>query len=366
MRFRYGFLIILFLLQQGLLAQSIWPGDVNNNGIVNKVDILYLGYAFGETGAKRTTQSSEWAANELPTNWEGNFPNGLNFAYADCNGDGKIDLEDVNVITSNAGFSRAGFSPDEVIAGIPGMDPQCGFENEPSINQSQSTFQIGLGSTELPLENMSGIALIIDVEPDIIGALYNFDLVYNPDAWIEPATQQNIQGQLFEQNTARLKVAFSKNDRIPISGAGPIASFIIEGDLVDFLTNNPTSADTLSVSIDSIIVLDDALNPIPVEGDTVKVFLDENQALTTSIKEHPKLQDINLYPNPNKGLLLIESQEVSLEKVEIINQLGQTVFRQSLENTPFQSIDFQKLPKGAYWIKIYTPFGIKTKNIQKL
>lgn len=71
---------------------------MNNNGIVSKVDLLYLGYAFGKNGFARTTSSGEWAANDLPQTREGNFPNGVKSLYADCNGDGKVDELDATII----------------------------------------------------------------------------------------------------------------------------------------------------------------------------------------------------------------------------------------------------------------------------
>lgn len=42
---------------------------MNNNGIVNKIDLLYLGFAFGETGTARTALGGTWEANDLPTEW---------------------------------------------------------------------------------------------------------------------------------------------------------------------------------------------------------------------------------------------------------------------------------------------------------
>ena len=56
-------------------------------------------------------------------------------------------------------------------------------------------------------------------------------------------------------------MALAKTDRVPVSGSGTIAeaSFIVIGDLVDFLM-----VDTVTFMIDSITVLDDELIPIPI------------------------------------------------------------------------------------------------------
>lgn len=360
---RYIFLIIFLLTHSFCIAQTVWAGDVNNNGIVNKIDLLYLGYAFGETGANRTNATTEWTAQTSPELWEGNFPNGINFLYADCNGDGIVNELDAEVILKNVGLTHDDviFSPDEIIAGRVGEDPACRLMNAPPAAPVNQVFniEIALGDAEFPIENMSGFTFTLDVEPDIIG-LNNTQITLQQDAWIEPDTNQSIVVQQLDQERAKLKVAYTKTDRVPVSGFGTLAtvSFLIEGDIVDFLVQ-----DSVTYTIDSITIFSDDLTPIPIVPDTLKLAIDKT--LTVNTIEEELAAKIAVYPNPNKGFLLIELREVEGESVELINSLGQTVFNQSLGNYPFQSIDFQHLEKGMYVVKIYTAKGITSEIIQK-
>jgi len=43
----------LFLSNRTATHAQVWPGDVNNNGIVNHVDLIYLGEIFFQTGPPR-------------------------------------------------------------------------------------------------------------------------------------------------------------------------------------------------------------------------------------------------------------------------------------------------------------------------
>ena len=45
-----GLLIALSISLPQTTAQSVYPGDINHNGLVNGVDLLYWGVAFGQKG----------------------------------------------------------------------------------------------------------------------------------------------------------------------------------------------------------------------------------------------------------------------------------------------------------------------------
>ena len=65
---------------------QIWPGDTNNDGIVNAIDVLPLGAYLNHTGEPRQDASIEWKA-QYATLWE---PEAA--TYADANGDGRVTI----------------------------------------------------------------------------------------------------------------------------------------------------------------------------------------------------------------------------------------------------------------------------------
>lgn len=73
----------------------VWPGDTNNDGIVNEIDILPIASYWGLTGPVRDGASSSWEGQPAST-WS--QPGAT---YADANGDGVIDERELIPIGLN-------------------------------------------------------------------------------------------------------------------------------------------------------------------------------------------------------------------------------------------------------------------------
>jgi hypothetical protein len=80
-----------------LCEAVVWPGDLNNNGIVNEADILQIGLHFNETGPSRTNATFQWRA-EPASMW-----NDIQSVYVDATGDGHIKINDMPAVGFNYG-----------------------------------------------------------------------------------------------------------------------------------------------------------------------------------------------------------------------------------------------------------------------
>ncbi|MEL7530829.1 MAG: C25 family cysteine peptidase [Bacteroidota bacterium] len=81
---------------------SVWPGDVNYDGVANMEDLLQLGLAYGDSGYARLNPTNNWEAQYcLP--WDEAFANGFNKKYADCDGNGIVNAADTLAISLNYG-----------------------------------------------------------------------------------------------------------------------------------------------------------------------------------------------------------------------------------------------------------------------
>jgi len=81
---------------------SVYPGDTDNNGTVNALDILPIGVHFMTQGGQRQNVSFSWDAKDAIV-W-----NDANATYADANGDGIIDEKDVIGIGVNWSKTHTG------------------------------------------------------------------------------------------------------------------------------------------------------------------------------------------------------------------------------------------------------------------
>jgi spore coat protein CotH len=73
----------------------VYPGDADNNGVVNALDILPIGIYFLQTGMPRDSVTFQWGAHRALL-W-----NSSAATYADANGDGAVDEKDVVAIGVN-------------------------------------------------------------------------------------------------------------------------------------------------------------------------------------------------------------------------------------------------------------------------
>ncbi|KAA3616493.1 MAG: T9SS C-terminal target domain-containing protein [Calditrichaeota bacterium] len=73
----------------------VWPGDTNNDGVVDEADMLRLGQFWGKSGYARSESDIIWnRKNAIP--WEN-----LKITFADADGNGFVDQGDINAIGLN-------------------------------------------------------------------------------------------------------------------------------------------------------------------------------------------------------------------------------------------------------------------------
>ena len=122
----FGLLVFLLFIAPSANCQTVWPGDVNNNGIVNNVDYLYWGYSYGMVGAPRmlSEQGINFEEKTVDTPWGINLPGlAIDASFADCNGNGFVgDFEDeAAIINENYGLTHGVVNPDNIEVGTMGM-----------------------------------------------------------------------------------------------------------------------------------------------------------------------------------------------------------------------------------------------------
>ncbi len=77
----------------------VWPGDTDNNGIVNQADILPLGLHWHKTGTERTAGNTLQWTGQSATPWTPDE----RATYADANGEGIVNQADILAVGLNWG-----------------------------------------------------------------------------------------------------------------------------------------------------------------------------------------------------------------------------------------------------------------------
>lgn len=336
------------LFFQPLAAQSVWPGDVNNNGVVNGMDLLYWGTAVGSTGPQRAEVSTEWQAQPLPALWAQNFPDGVNYAYADCDGNGVVDDDDYDdAIEDNFGLTHGTVTPDTYANAAPGTAPRLRLTPDAEIVQEGALVNIDLSldDSAQPIEDFYGIGLKLSYTRELLeeddGP--DFDLVENSWLNADGSEIEEIYIDNEDQGLAELAITRTNRQGVPV---GPEAfgrfSIVIEDIIVGLET------DTFILRIDSVRVINADLESIPVTPDTARIVISRNEIVSSG--HTPAGQSFRVYPNPAGRELYVETQ-LPLRDFQLTDNLGQSI---SLEA---QRIDRNlyylrrpELPGGVYWL----------------
>ena len=347
----------LLLTSVGLFGQVMYPGDVNNSGQANALDVLYIGQVFGNTGPVRSGATTDWMPQSIAPNlWADTLDNGLNQAYADSNGDGIIDDLDItdgvqlNFLQEHTG----NLIPDEYsTGGTPGSSPGFAAYGDKDVLFGLDTLHVDirLGAGSMPVTGFYGVAFTVFFNPDLIEAdQANYFL---PDiAWYDPAGTESTSMVIENPTAGRIDVAITRINQEGVDGFGSIGTmaFVIIEDVVGEFVEYETF-----LSIENIKVIDQGWGNIEV-FDTVEVQLTP----VTEVWE----PEWRLYPNPATETVILETGELNVQQVVILNSLGQEVQRYI---PPGQqdayTIPIRNLPGGAYFLEVQ---GTKGRWVKKL
>ena len=100
------------------------------------------------------------------------------------------------------------------------------------------------------------------------------------------------------------------------------------------------------------------------EIDELKKMLKDLAAQTTGISATTTLNEVSVYPNPNKGVFTINTNNIEAGKIQVLNPKGAQIQEITIQNghSNYQ-IDLTAYPKGIYLINILTGNGSSTKKI---
>ncbi len=247
---------------------EVWPGDTNDNGMVNQADVLPIALYWGVTGPNRTGASNAWNSQNSQPWTPGDA------TYANANGDGTIDQGDVLPIGLNWGKRRS-------VAKITISDEnqKSPYTLEPVIDSSYANgeefwIDLKLDQETQPDHNLLGISFLLSWDLD--------ELIFEK---IEPGALMGSDVVLFSHREDKtLAVGISRK-----SGQGGIDEngVVLRVKMHSPLASNPPSS--IQISVTDVLGIDVSGNEVAInsKSSTLPVnYLPEHFAL------HPN------FPNP--------------------------------------------------------------------
>ncbi|MEQ8703293.1 MAG: T9SS type A sorting domain-containing protein [Phaeodactylibacter sp.] len=354
-----------------LQGQELWPGDVSGNGLVDHQDVLFWAYARGAEGASRQNANTDFQPQSVDlTDWTGVFPaTDRSFAYADCNGDGKVDYADRLVIEQNYYQAVAGpVLPDPFQMGDGPIGSQLVLGENASIDivaGEETAIPFSLATQEMQPIELGYLGFQLSYGTELIAEGPNGELLFNisfdvdGNDWFMEA-QDGVEFFIHHHENLGFSdlALYMSSPGDYVVGNGAIAEFTIVVEEVVFGLHD--------INIDVPVILDaDFKRPGFVSGQGITLNL-VGKPVSTDGQALPA-GALTVFPNPvNTGILhaqLERNHPGIIEQMELFDQTGRLITSHA-PNARAGQLNARFLPEGLYVLKIITDAGTQTMQVK--
>ncbi|TXF87071.1 T9SS type A sorting domain-containing protein [Neolewinella aurantiaca] len=349
----------------------VWPGDTNNDGVVDVGDLLPIGLAMGSSGTPRLTANpSGWSA-QYGEDWATDL-NGLNHKYIDANGDQVISSLDTQVVMENLGLQH----------------------RLRAEQQTFTTFQLSLSG---PLDAEPGDLIVLDINAgnnvviveDVFGFRFSFDYdtdYVNPtsvDVNFDEASWMSYDSPILSltdnhQEEGRINTAVTRTSSEGISGFGPIGTLgvVIVEDVFGFFGeyDGPVSDSagdiTTTLGGDEAVAMNaaghlDAVRVAPYELKIKRRPATEVENFAPAEANTYLDGKLLAYPNPTAGNLVVHlNGQQEFTTLQLTDVTGRTVLSEQGLNTNHRELSLAGLANGIYTLTITTEDGVVNRKVE--
>ncbi len=340
----------------------VMPGDANGDKKANVYDLLNVGVGYNDEGLPRPYATTNWAPQFAP-NWTAKTGPGVNYKHLDCDGNGKVDVFDTDPIelhyaaidtlqtpvTPGAAKVWVQFAQDTLF-----VDP----DNPAPLSISADVM---VGNVSNPALGLYGLAFAlrypqyVNHDPE---AIYDGNPFFGPPLNTLFFTKDIYPRRQFDMGLVR-------NNNQCASGYGRIANVTFESDfviIVDIVARAANNTVPFTVSVSGLKAVDANGDPIALDGvvqDTLWI-----KPLQTSGTHNPALdQAIQVYPNPATDEAMLFTGELGVERIDVVNGLGQIVRSIAPAGGSINRIPVADWGAGLYNLRIYTDKGVAEKPL---
>ena len=335
-------------------SDCVWPGDADGDGIVTVKDLLPIGYYMGESGPVRSESGSQWNALES-INWGETLAAGTtDIKNVDSNGDGQIDINDVEVLNENFALLHSFLSSEALsIKNVP-------FYAVPRELSGSAgdliTIDLYVGSEENPLLESNGLAFNF-VIPSVYILDNSLEFIFSPELWFgyNNPTINTVQ----YPTTGRVEAGLSRTGGSAVDGFGRIGTFriVLQEDHEGF---KPESGKLpIEIEINGGQYINGTGNKYGLQDSKTTIYLDLND------QNIEKEIEIITFPNPAADRLTIHANnQDEIQNINVYNTIGQSIeLIRNIQSNHYE-LNTSALPEGFYMARVETLFGVSVEKIQ--
>jgi hypothetical protein len=349
----------------------VWPGDTNNDGIVDVGDLLPIGLAMGDTGTPRLNENtSSWAA-QYGEDWEEDI-NGLNFKHIDANGDQIISSLDTQVVMENMGLQHRlrtehlDFAPFEVNFAGPLLAEPGDLISLEILAGNSNVVIIDLPGFRIPFVYDNTI-----IDPNLVNITFGEDSWLSYDSPILAISHNDT-------HNGRLDAAVTRTSSRPATGFGVVGRVdVVIIDLPGFLDTYEGGVEgnteiTTTFGGEAATVMNAAghLNAVKVNPFELTIKRTPATEVGDFIPaEAADYLDENLlaYPNPTADQLVVHLHgQQRFSALQLTDLTGRTIRNEQGLDTNHRELSLGNLPNGLYTLTITTEDGVVNRKVEVL
>ncbi len=330
-------------------CEAIWPGDTNNDGIVNMEDLLQIGLGYGAMGASRHRLSNGWYPQLARGDWEDVFIDSLNLKYADCNGNGVISIRDTTAIINNYSEVQGKTTSSEEVAAA--LNLYFEFPSGVIYNAGDSvTLPLYLGSEEEPVEEFYGATFTLEYDTDLT-EFGTFEVDFIANSWLGTPDSNVIYLTHPNPLLGTVDIGITRIDHVNSAGHGQIAevSFVLIADILG--KDWELGEVAYPLGIKNVKAINNRGEILPVGGIPASLTIQVEEEEESIMEDLPI--EINMYPNPAKEYCVLESSVSGLiSRVSVFDLNGRRLIYGEVGEESSVSLDVSSLYNGVYLVKM--------------
>ena len=351
----------------------VWPGDTNNDGVVDVGDLLPIGLAMGASGTPRpTTDPTSWAA-QYGEDW-GSQLNGLDHKYIDANGDQVISSLDTQVVMQNLGLAHRLRPAHQQYT-----DFQISLQGDAVYEPGdQIQLQIVAGNEFVGVEDVYGFRLQFTYDINAVDP-QSVDVSFDEESWLSYDSPILAVGRN-QPAAGVINSAVTRTSGLSTSGFGIIGTLNVVGveDVYGFFGDyEGPEQNTGSTEIVTTIGGGEATGITTGAGHQAAVHvapfeLTIRQVPPTEVGEFTPAEATSYlngkllaYPNPTADRLTVHlNGQQQFTQLRLVDMTGRSVMNRSGLRTNHAELSVGHLPVGFYTLTLTTEDGVVNRKVE--
>lgn len=324
-------------------ATEVYPGDFNNDGIVDEADPLFWGLNYGRTGIPRSEASLQWTGQPC-LNWNVSH-HGVNGKHQDGNGDGIVDEADLEAVNQNYGkitdTTNIDYNPSP-------LSLRWEVSSEADGRQTVHTIDVFLENLDYAPIAVHGLSFGFDFTSNSMNYLHSDIDLSESQLGSSEDSLTVIERETINQDGARVEFTITRNDLrdMTIITSEPVIKLVIVSDDLE-------TGDEQNFAL--------APNNMKVASASTGQIMDLNTAgQGVSLRNEAAVSIENIYPNPTRAtqgitLMLNTDTDYGEGYINVTDILGKSLIQQPVnlkQGKQELHVLTDRLPSGIYTVHL--------------